>query len=139
MNLGHYRTPGVYDPRRTVQRLGIPGDLAGLTVLDVGSWDGFYAFEAERRGASRVVATDSFCWGGPGWGSKAGFEYAHSFLGSSVESVECEPYELHETADSGFDVVLFLGVLYHLKEPLPTLSSLRRVSMAMRKSSLVDR
>ncbi|MBI3117610.1 MAG: methyltransferase type 11, partial [Candidatus Hydrogenedentes bacterium] len=36
--------------------------LAGKTVLDVGAWDGFFSFEAERRGAARVLATDHFCW-----------------------------------------------------------------------------
>ena len=46
--------------------------VQGRTVLDVGAWDGFYAFEAERRGASRVLATDHFCWSGPGWGTKDG-------------------------------------------------------------------
>ena len=42
-------------------------------MLDIGAWDGFFSFEAERRGASRVLATDHFCWSGEGWGTKAGF------------------------------------------------------------------
>ena len=70
-------TPG-YDPS-TAERAkgyGIPEDLRGKSVLDIGAWDGFFSFEAERRGASRVVAVDSYCWSGPGWGTKAGFEPA---------------------------------------------------------------
>ena len=57
-----------------------------MSVLDVGAWDGFFSFEAERRGAARVLAIDSFSWEGDGWGSKAGFELAHEALGSRVES-----------------------------------------------------
>ena len=40
--------------------------VEGKSVLDIGAWDGFFSFEAERRGASRVLATDHFCWSGPG-------------------------------------------------------------------------
>src|ERR1700712_3578633 len=69
-------TPGASKSAETLPRLQMPANLAGRTVLDVGAWDGFFSFEAERRGASRVVATDSFCWSGSGWGTKAGFELA---------------------------------------------------------------
>lgn len=48
--------------------------VEGKSVLDIGAWDGFFSFEAERRGASRVVATDHFCWSGEGWGNKLGFD-----------------------------------------------------------------
>src|SRR6476646_5997881 len=57
-------------------------DVAGKSVLDVGAWDGFFSFEAERRGASRVLATDHFSWRGGGWGTKEGFELARTVLGS---------------------------------------------------------
>ena len=53
---------------RRMRSLRIPDDLTGMSFLDVGSWDGYYAFEAEARGASRVLATDYFSWGGGGWG-----------------------------------------------------------------------
>src|ERR1700760_2634834 len=56
--------------------------VTGKRVLDIGAWDGFFSFEAERRGAARVLATDHFCWSGEGWGTKAGFDYAHAKLGS---------------------------------------------------------
>ncbi len=59
-------TPGEGDTPDRIPRLGMPGDLSGLTVLDIGAWDGAYSFEAERRGAGRVLATDSYCWSGPG-------------------------------------------------------------------------
>lgn len=92
--------------------------VAGKSVLDIGAWDGFMTFEAERRGASRVLATDHFCWSGPGWGTKAGFDYAHEALNSRVESAELDVFELDPAKLGTFDVVLFPGVLYHLKDPL---------------------
>ena len=52
--------------------------VAGKSVLDIGAWDGWFSFEAERRGAARVLATDHYCWSGEGWGSKAGFDHAHA-------------------------------------------------------------
>src|SRR5262245_24434215 len=61
-------TPG--GDKHTQARLGdvkMPADLHGQSVLDVGAWDGFFSFEAERRGASRVLATDSHSWGKGGW------------------------------------------------------------------------
>ena len=111
-------TKGVYDPRRRVHELHLPDSLAGKTVLDVGTWDGFYAFEMERRGASRVLATDFFSWSGPGWGTKDGFELARKALSSKVEDMEIDPTELTSEAVGRFDVVLFLGVLYHLPNPM---------------------
>jgi tRNA (mo5U34)-methyltransferase len=55
-------TPGYDNSYKRIRTLHLPEDLSGMTVLDIGSWDGFFAFEAERRGASRVLATDSFCF-----------------------------------------------------------------------------
>src|ERR1700756_1076631 len=51
-------TPGMFDLRAHVPRYGLPERLDGLRVLDVGTWDGFWAFEFERRGAAEVVALD---------------------------------------------------------------------------------
>jgi tRNA (mo5U34)-methyltransferase len=87
------------------------------TVLDIGAWDGFMSFEAERRGAKRVLATDHFCWSGPGWGTKAGFNFVHDTLGSKVESVDVDVFDLDPASLGTFDVVLFPGVLYHLTDP----------------------
>jgi tRNA (mo5U34)-methyltransferase len=111
-------TPGIDPTPARLRELQIPDDLTGLTVLDVGAWDGFFSFEAERRGASRVLATDSFCWGGAGWGTKAGFELARRALGSRVEDLDIDPLELSPARVGTFDLVLFLGVLYHMRHPL---------------------
>jgi tRNA (mo5U34)-methyltransferase len=100
--------------------------LAGKSVLDVGAWDGFYSFEAARRGAKRVLATDSFVWQGR-WG-RAGFLLAREALGlddvvadQTVDVMDLAP----ERVGGTFDVVLLLGVLYHLPDPT---TALRRVA-----------
>ena len=69
-------TPGKVNTFEKLKRIGLPDDLTGKSVLDIGAWDGFYSFEAERRGASRVVAIDWVAWNTSGWPSKKGFELA---------------------------------------------------------------
>ena len=119
-----------------LRRIGLPASLTGRTVLDVGAWDGFFAFEAERRGADRVLATDWYCWSGPGWGTKRGFEYARSRLGSNVEDQEIDVLDLSPDALGGqFDVVLFLGVLYHMRHPL---LALERVASVTRELAIIE-
>lgn len=121
-------TPGRDDTRRRVGVLGLPADLGGRTVLDVGAWDGFFSFEAERRGARRVVATDSFAWGGSGWSTKAGFELAREVLGSRVEDADVDVLDLDPARLGCFDVVLCLGVLYHMRHPLLALERVAAVT-----------
>jgi tRNA (mo5U34)-methyltransferase len=121
-------TKGYYDPAEVLPRLHLPARLDGLRVLDVGAWDGFFSFEAERRGA-QVLATDHFCWSGPGLGTKAGFDLAHDAFSSQVEALDIDPFQLCPEAVGGtFDVVLLLGVLYHVKDPLGLLERVRSVT-----------
>ena len=101
-------------------------------MLDVGAWDGFFSFEAERRGAERVLAVDGPAWSEPAWGpdgfgTKAGFELARRALGSRVEDRDIEPGRDLGRDLGRFDVVLFLGVLYHLKHPWPVLERVASV------------
>ena len=124
-------TPGDWDTGTAVRRLQLPDDLSGKAVLDVGAWDGLYSFEAERRGAKRVLATDHFCWSGEGWGSRSGFDLAHRLLGSKVEARDIDIPDLSPESVGTFDVVLFLGVLYHLKEPLAALERVASVTGGM--------
>src|SRR5438132_14127055 len=69
-------TPGEDNTPEKLATLGMPDDLSGVSVLDIGAWDGFFSYEAERRGARRVLATDDFCWSGPGWGTQADLDLA---------------------------------------------------------------
>jgi len=124
-------TPGIDDTPFRLARLDLPASLAGRSVLDIGAWDGFFSFEAERRGASRVVATDSYSWHGPGWGTKAGFRLARQVLGSKVEDVDIDVMELSPQRVGIFDVVLFLGVLYHLPHPLLALERVASVTRGL--------
>jgi tRNA (mo5U34)-methyltransferase len=125
IDLGHgIITQGLDDSPQRLKKLKLPTDLTGHTVLDVGAWDGFYSFEAERRGAARVVAADYYSWRGQGWGTqdgKAGFCLARSVLGSAVEDAEIDVMDISPQSVGEFDVVLFLGVLYHLRDPMRAL------------------
>jgi tRNA (mo5U34)-methyltransferase len=144
-----------------VRALRLP-DLRGKTVLDIGAWDGYFSFAAERLGASRVVALDYYTWAtdpaviGPrasdaafppassqpwdpiGLPGKMGFDLARDVLGSKVESVFGDLLTL-DPADLGqFDVVLFLGVLYHSRFPsemLERVASLTRETMILETES----
>lgn len=128
------------------------------SVLDIGAWDGGYSFLAEREGASRVVALDHYVWGidwrarETYWAECAAkgvlpdhrrdttdfwddslpgqrpFEFARTTLGSQVDTVVADftTVDLEELGQ--FDVVLYLGVLYHMPEPLTCLQRVRRVT-----------
>lgn len=111
-------TPGDDDSPAKLQRLRIPEDLSGKTFLDIGAWDGFFSFEAERRGASRVMALDSYVWDGmvPGK-SKEGFLTARSILDSRVEDLHMDALDISPERIGIWDVVLLAGVLYHVKHP----------------------
>lgn len=111
-------TPGSDPTHERLDILQIPSSLAGKSVLDVGAWDGFFSFEAERRGAARVVAADSFAWNGDNWSTKDGFNLARRIIGSQVEDVEIDVMDLSAEQIGQFDLVLFLGVLYHMRHPL---------------------
>jgi tRNA (mo5U34)-methyltransferase len=124
-------TPGLDDTAAKLQRVRLPEDLTGKSVLDIGAWDGFFSFEAERRGASRVVSVDSFCWSGNGWGNKAGYELARRALNSKAEDREMEVLDLAPDIIGEFDVVLFMGVLYHMRHPLLALEKVSSVTKSM--------
>jgi tRNA (mo5U34)-methyltransferase len=107
---------GVLPGLQTVEHLrwrlslfGLPGDLCGKRVLDIGAWDGWFSFECERRGAE-VVAVDCVALNT--------FLEARELLGSRVEYLTVDVGELSANKLGRFDVVLFFGVLYHLRHPL---------------------
>lgn len=117
-------TPGVAGERNVLSVLGLPEDLSGLSVLDVGCWDGFFSFECERRGAARVVATD--VWEAMG---RDAFDFARAELGSRAEPLEASVYDLPEKlGGERFGLVLFLGVLYHLRHPLLAVEKISEVT-----------
>ncbi len=129
IDLGHgIVTPGRDDSPTKLKSVHMPDDLSGMSVLDIGAWDGFFSFEAERRGASRVLATDSFAWEGGLGGSMEGFLLAHRALESKVEYRKIDAMDLDPAEIGTFDLVLFLGVLYHMRHPLLALERVASVT-----------
>ena len=102
-------------------------EVAGHSVLDIGTWNGAFSFAAERHGAARVLATDAYTWRHPHWRGREAFNLVHAELSSRVIPFELDPTEI--TAALGqFDVVLFLGVFYHLFDPIDVMRRLRQVT-----------
>jgi tRNA (mo5U34)-methyltransferase len=136
-------TPGWFDTRRIVSQLPLPASLAGLRCLDVATFDGFWAFEMERRGASEVVGIDildPLAWDWPVNSADEainalerrkeggrGFEIARDALGSSVERVEMSVYDLEPSSVGMFDFVYLGSLLMHLRDPIRALERVRAV------------
>lgn len=122
IDLGNGRiTPGAHkieELRDNFAKFLLP-DLHGKRVLDIGCWDGFYSFEAERLGA-QVVSVD--CW------RPEKYFVAHEALKSKAEFHELSVYEVTKEKLGAFDVVFFLGVLYHVKHPLLALEQVCEVT-----------
>jgi tRNA (mo5U34)-methyltransferase len=108
--------------RARIAQFPIAQDLRGKRVLDVGTWDGWFAMEMERRGAE-VVAIDR--WENPR------FHEIRELLHSRVEYRRLNVYDLDPERIGRFDIVLFLGVLYHLKHPLLALERVCSVAKDM--------
>ncbi len=121
-------TPGRWPPHPLILKAFETIDFRGKRVLDIGCWDGLWSFEAERRGAAQVVAIDDISQ--RSYTEQPTFRLAHQALRSSVEyhpdlSVFDLPTRLPEQF---FDVILFCGVYYHLKDPLLALARIRRMA-----------
>jgi tRNA (mo5U34)-methyltransferase len=97
-------------------------DLSGRTVLDIGAWNGFFGFEPKRRGASRVLATDSYCWSDPRIRGREAFDLARSALGVDVDPCEIDVADLSTETVGEFDVVLNLGVFHHRHDAIEAFS-----------------
>jgi len=113
----------------------IPEDLRGKRVLDIGAWDGYWTFEALKRGASEVVAIDDFSdylgeldkRDRKAWET---FDLCKKALGYSDQQckrVELSIYELEEKTFGHFDIVFFFGTLYHLRYPLLALDKISAI------------
>jgi tRNA (mo5U34)-methyltransferase len=167
IDLGNETTAGQKSPELLASEwdeLDVP-PLQGKTVLDIGAWDGYFSFRAEREGARKVVALDHYVWstrlveqqryyrqtlasgekyvaphlvpdlwdpdGLPG---RAGFDLAKVRLGSDVEPVVAD-FANDDLSDLGtFDVVIFVGVLYHLEDPL---GALRKIASLTNEVALI--
>jgi tRNA (mo5U34)-methyltransferase len=100
-----------------------PLDLRDKSVLDIGAWNGNFSFEAKRRQAGRVLATDHHCWS-PEINGRATFDLARAALDLEIEALDIDVPDLTPDRIGQFDVVLFLGVFYHLVDPIRALQNL---------------
>jgi tRNA (mo5U34)-methyltransferase len=118
-------TPGVNDTQKNIDildRIGLPKDVRGKRVLDVGAADGAFSFLMEQRGAAEVVAVDYRAVG------HSGFQIAARLLGSQAQYHVDNVYNLSREKYGEFDIILFLGVLYHLRNPLLAMDTLRALA-----------
>lgn len=130
---GGIATPGWAPLNQTAYQ--IPDDLSGKRVLDIGAWDGYWSFEAMKRGARQVVAIDDFSdylgaldqRDRPGWQT---FDLCRDALGfdhDACQRIEMSVYDISEEQLGRFDVVFCFGVLYHLRYPLLALDRIAGV------------
>jgi tRNA (mo5U34)-methyltransferase len=117
-------TPGISDSLEMLRQMNLPEDLTGKTVLDIGASDGFFSFECLRRGAKYVTALD---YRSP---NQTGFNITRQVYESqygSTQNLVHENLNIYDLQDSTgqFDIVLFLGVLYHLKDMCLALDIIR--------------
>ena len=114
-------TPGASNTFQKLERFELPKDLSGKRVLDIGCFEGFFTFECERRG-TEVVAIDVIP---PG--PESGFSLAYELVGSRATFHYASIYDLNPEQFGTFDLVLCLGVIYHLRHPLLGLERARSV------------
>lgn len=128
INVGHgIITPGIEDCQEKLKHMAIPNSFNGLSVIDIGTYEGFYAFLAEEREASSVLATDSFVWeANPE--TYRNFQIASQLRNSKVESKFIRVEDLSPESVGIFDVVLFLGVLYHAPNPYLYLEKVKSIT-----------
>lgn len=107
-----------------------PLNLTGKSVLDAGAWNGAFSVEAHRRGASRVVGLDHATWNNPELHGRASFEMAARLCNAPLEAVDqdLDAPQLSLRHLGKFDVVLFLGVFYHLVDPIAALRELASIA-----------
>jgi tRNA (mo5U34)-methyltransferase len=118
-------TPGAWPPNPLILAAFSDIDFVGKKVLDIGCWDGLWAFEAEKRGASEVYATDCIS---QRWGTTSTFDLAHKALHSkSHYDPNVSVNDIGRLGVHDFNVVLFCGIYYHLRDPLLAFSRLRQV------------
>jgi tRNA (mo5U34)-methyltransferase len=148
-------TKGWWDLRHALPLMPFP-DVAGKRCLDIGTWDGFYAWELERRGAAEVVAIDVPDLAdldyppemrvAPGFDPSltgkqprfAGFHMLHDLLGSNVEWRGANIYELNPEEFGQFDAIVLGSLLVHLRDPVRALDAVRSVLKPDGKLLLAD-
>jgi tRNA (mo5U34)-methyltransferase len=128
------RTPGTYDPGFLLEKLRLPADLRGTRILEIGPSDGYFTLQLARRGAA-VTCIDYRRK------DEHGFGVMEKISGLQFDYHHANVYDVTEERFGQFDIVLFLGVLYHLPDMVKALSLLRAVctgAMYMETACAVD-
>jgi tRNA (mo5U34)-methyltransferase len=114
-------TPGNYHPAMLWEKLQLPADLTGMRILDIGASDGFFSRKLREAGAE-VVSID--------YRDKtdSGFGVMERIYGKPFDYRKMNVYRLDNENVGGFDIVLFLGVLYHLPNMMQALGIVRSVT-----------
>ena len=136
-------TPGWFDTRGVVNRLPMPSSLESMRCLDIGTFDGFWSFEMERRGAAEVIGIDILdprAWDWPVNSPEEviaalerrkeggrGFEIAKQALQSSAVRREASIYDLNRDDFGQFDFIYLGSLLMHLRDPVRALERVRDV------------
>ncbi len=126
VELGHGVNTGSAKLRKRFARrlrlLQLPENLSGMRVLDIGTWDGFFALEMEHRGAE-VIAVDI-------WDDieREKFEFVLKARDSKIEHHRIDVHDLDPAVLGEFDIVLCAGVLYHCRYPLIALEKILGVT-----------
>jgi glycosyltransferase involved in cell wall biosynthesis/SAM-dependent methyltransferase len=126
-------TPGGWPTQP--DRFLIPNDLTGKRVLDVGAWDGYWTFEALKRGAKQVVAIDDFSdylgrlqeRDRSAWETFDLCRDAWGYSSERCQRLELSVYDVSEAILGRFDVIFCFGTLYHLRHPLLALDKLAAI------------
>lgn len=103
-------------------------DVRGCSIMDAGALNGYYTVEATRRGATKILAVDSLNWLRPELRGKETFDFVMDRLGLNVESRIADVQSIDEDDVGHWDVVLFLGVFYHLINPIAAVLRLAAIA-----------
>jgi tRNA (mo5U34)-methyltransferase len=114
--------------RAEIDAVFAPLALDGQSVLDVGAWNGAFSFEAKRLGAARVLATDMYTWVHPYFRAFERFLYVRKDFRLDIQYKVLDTHQIKRDIVGDFDVVLFLGVFYHLEDPITVIANIAEVA-----------
>lgn len=103
-------------------------NLNGSSVLDIGAWNGYYTVEANKRGAAKLLAVDYYTWLSPFFRGKETFDFVMKRLEINVETRIIDVEKIDRSNVGTWDVVLFLGVFYHLIDPIAAIMRLGSIA-----------
>jgi tRNA (mo5U34)-methyltransferase len=117
-----------YEISREADAIFTKVSVRGRSVVDIGAWNGGFTVEAKRRGAGRMLAIDTDLWASPDTRGKESFDLVMLRLGIEVDTKPLDIQAASAEAIGHWQVVLFLGVFYHLFDPIAALRCLSEIT-----------